>query len=565
VNLVGRPQTESGVAKWWGWGLESKTYPLDDKSQFWPFLLKTLKLRELVECPRVGIEDVKLPPSRLGNRTLTQLKRFAGAANVSAEKYDRLTHSLGRSYPDLLSLRRGVIRNPPDAVVYPNGEDQVEKLLAFARANRISIIPFGGGSSVVGGVEPIKRRGLKGAITLDLRRMNRVLEVDSVSLTAIVEAGISGPQLEDALNSKGFTLGHFPQSFQFSALGGWIATRSAGQQSTKYGKIEDMVECLTLISPSGRLDTKAVPASASGPELKELLIGSEGTLGVITKAKVRIRRLPEVRKYEGLMFKSFRDGIDAIRETMQNGLIPEMMRLSDPDETRISLMLSSEPREFMKSVTTKLGLWLLKRLGYLSPHACLMILANEGSQASVKAERDSALQACKRHRSFVIGSGVGETWAKERYELPYLRDVLLDHCILVDTLETATTWDKLETLHGAIKKAIQNAMSSMGVTGLAFCHVSHAYRDGASLYFTLVAPQVKGKEFQQWGRIKKAATDCIMRNGGTLSHHHGIGRDHAPWIRQELGNNGLELLKAMKRQLDPTGIMNPGKLLEFDR
>ncbi|MCJ7455770.1 FAD-binding protein, partial [Candidatus Bathyarchaeota archaeon] len=168
---MGRPQTESGAAKWWGWGLESKTYPLDDKSQFWPFLLKTLKLRELVECPRVGIEDVKLPPSRLGNRTLTQLKRFAGAANVSAEKYDRLTHSLGRSYPDLLSLRRGVIRNPPDAVVYPNGEDQVEKLLAFARANRISIIPFGGGSSVVGGVEPIKRRGLKGAITLDLRRM----------------------------------------------------------------------------------------------------------------------------------------------------------------------------------------------------------------------------------------------------------------------------------------------------------------------------------------------------------------------------------------------------------
>jgi alkyldihydroxyacetonephosphate synthase len=192
------------------------------------------------------------------------------------------------------------------------------------------------------------------------------------------------------------------------------------------------------------------------------------------------------------MFKSFRDGIDAIRETMQNGLIPEMMRLSDPDETRISLVLSSEPREFIKSVTTRLGLWLLKRLGYLSPHACLMILANEGSQASLKAERNSALQACKRHRSFVIGSGVGETWAKERYELPYLRDVLLDHCILVDTLETATTWNKLETLHGAIKKAIQNAMSSMGVTGLAFCHVSHAYRDGASLYSRRAASEGEG-------------------------------------------------------------------------
>jgi alkyldihydroxyacetonephosphate synthase len=269
------PHSESGAAKWWGWGLESKTYPLDDKPQFWPFLLKTLKLRELVECPRVKLEEVKLPSSRLSDRTLARLKQLAGAANVSIEKYDRLTHSLGRSYPDLLNLRRGVIRNPPDAVVYPIGEDRVGGLLAFARANRISIIPFGGGSSVVGGVEPIRRSGHRGAITLDLRRMNSVLEVDSVSLTAIVEAGISGPQLEDALNSKGFTLGHFPQSFQFSALGGWIATRSAGQQSTKYGKIEDMVECLTLISPSGRLDTKAVPASASGPELKELLIGRD--------------------------------------------------------------------------------------------------------------------------------------------------------------------------------------------------------------------------------------------------------------------------------------------------
>jgi len=562
---VSSPQAEARGTKWWGWGLESKTYPLDDKPQFWPFLLKTLRLQELAECPRAKLEEVKLPPSRLGGRTLAQLKRLAGAASVSTERYDRLAHSLGRSYPDLLNLRRGIIRNPPDAIVYPNGESQVERLLAFAQANRISIVPFGGGSSVVGGVEPLKRAGLKGAIALDLCRMNRVIEVDHVSLTAIVEAGISGPQLEDALNSKGFTLGHFPQSFQFSALGGWIATRSAGQQSTKYGKIEDMVECLTLISPSGRLDTKAVPASASGPELKGLLIGSEGTLGVITKAKVRIRRLPEVRKYEGLMFKSFRDGIDAIRETMQNGLIPEMMRLSDPDETRISLMLSSEPREFIKSATTKLGLWLLKRLGYLSPQACLMILANEGSQESVKAERDSALQACKRHGVFVIGSGVGRTWARERYELPYLRDVLLDHCILVDTLETATTWDKLERLHGMVKKAIESAISSMGVTGLAFCHVSHAYRDGASLYFTIVAPQVKGKELQQWARMKKAATDCIMRNGGTLSHHHGIGRDHAPWIRQELGSNGLGLLRAMKRQLDPTGIMNPGKLLELKR
>jgi alkyldihydroxyacetonephosphate synthase len=385
--------------------------------------------------------------------------------------------------------------------------------------------------------------------------MNMVLDVDAVSLTASVEAGISGPKLEDELNKRGFMLGHFPQSFQFSVLGGWIATRSAGQVSTKYGKIEDMIESLTLISPVGRLDTKAVPASASGPELKQVLIGSEGTLGIITKAKLRIHRVPEVRRYEGLMFKSFRDGINAIRETMQSGLIPAMMRLSDPDETTISLMLSSQ------GVATKLGLWLLERLGYAPSQECVMILGVEGDHTTVKTERQVAVAACKRNGAFAIGKGVGSTWLNERFELPYLRDVLLDHCILVDTLETATTWDKLETLHGAIKKSIEEAIAEMGVTGLAFAHVSHAYSDGASIYYTLVAPQVKGKEVEQWLRIKKAATDCIMRNGGTLSHHHGIGRDHAPWIKQELGENGLALLRAIKKQLDPKGIMNPGKLV----
>ena len=555
VSRTSSPKADAGAVKWWGWGLESKTYPLEERPQLWPYLAKTLKIAKLDQCPRVTLEDVKLPPPRLDKRALARLNRAIGNAEVSTEKYDRLTHSHGRSYLDLLALRRGIIRNPPDAVVFPRNEKEVAKLLSFARANRISVVPFAGGSSVVGGVEPLRRRGFKGAITIDLRRMNRIVEVDAVSLTATIEAGISGPDLEDALNRKGFSLSHFPQSFQFSVLGGWIATRSAGQVSTKYGKIEDMVESLTLISPNGRLETKAVPASASGPELKQLVIGSEGTLGVITKAKLRIHRVPEVRRYEGLMFKSFRDGINAIRETMQSGLIPAMMRLSDPDETTVSLVLSSQ------GGMEKLGLWMLERLGYVPSQECVMVLGVEGDPAAVKAERQVAVRACKRNGAFAIGKGVGSTWLSERFELPYLRDVLLDHCILVDTLETATTWDKLEALHGELKKSIEEAIAETGVTGLAFAHVSHAYSDGASIYYTLVAPQFKGKEAQQWLRIKKAATDCIMRNGGTLSHHHGIGKDHAPWIKQELGENGLALLRAVKQQLDPEGIMNPGKLL----
>jgi alkyldihydroxyacetonephosphate synthase len=548
------PEASQSAVKWWGWGLESKTYPLDDKPQFWPYLLKTLKLAKLNECSRVTFEEIRLRPRRLDDRTLARLKRTVGA-DVSSDKYDRLTHSLGKSYVDLLNLRRGLIRNPPDAIAYPKDEREVTKLLSFARANRISIVPFAGGSSVVGGVEPIKPRGAKAVITVDLRRMKKLLDVDAVSLIATVEAGISGPELEDELNKRGFTLGHFPQSFQFSVLGGWIATRSAGQVSTKYGKIEDMVESLTLVSPSGKLDTKAVPASASGPQLKQVLIGSEGTMGVITKAKLRIHHAPAVKRYEGLMFKSFRDGINAIRETMQSGSVPAMMRLSDPDETTVSLVLSSQ------SATTKLGLWVLRRLGYAPSRQCVMILGSEGDPTVVKVERQVAVRACKRNGAFAVGKGVGTTWLNERFELPYLRDVLLDHCILVDTLETATTWDKLEALHGAMKRSIEEAIAEMGVAGLAFAHVSHAYTDGASIYYTIVAPQVAGKEVQQWLRIKKAATDCIMQNGGTLSHHHGIGKDHAPWIKQELGENGLALLRAIKKELDPEGVMNPGKLL----
>ena len=386
--------------KWWGWGLESKTYPLDDKPQFWPYLLKTLKLAKLSKCSRMTFEEVRLPPCRIDDRTLARLKRTVGA-DISTGKHDRLTHSLGKSYLDLLNLRQGLIRNPPDAVAYPKDEQEVAKLLSFARANRISIVPFAGGSSVVGGVEPAKARGTKGAITVDLRRMKNVLDVDAVSLTATVEAGIPGPELENELNKRGFTLGHFPQSFQFSVLGGWIASRSAGQVSTKYGKIEDMVESLTLVSPNGKLDTKAVPASASGPQLKQVLIGSEGTMGVITKAKLRIHHVPAVSRYEGLMFKSFRDGINAIRETMQSGSVPAMMRLSDPDETTVSLMLSSQ------SATTKLGLWMLERLGYAPSRRCVMILGSEGDPTIVKAERQVAVGACKRNGAFAIGKGVG--------------------------------------------------------------------------------------------------------------------------------------------------------------
>jgi len=507
------------------------------------------------------LDQIRLRESRADGRLLVKLRSIVGETNVTTETRERLVHAMGKGYQDLIRLRRGIVPNPPDAVVYPASEAQVAAILEYASQRDVSVVPFGGGTSVVGGVEawPREEGGL--LLALDMTRMNRVLAIDQVSRTTKAEAGIMGPDLEEKLNHAGYTLGHFPESFEYSTLGGWVAARAAGQKSTKYGKIEHMVEGLRLVSPSGTIATRDVPASAAGPDLRHLLIGSEGIFGVITEVTLRIHRYPDRMEHRGILLRDFSSGMRALREIMQSGVNPPTLRLSDSAETSAFAALLRRPRKTIDRLETRLGMWLMARRGFSLESGSLLIMGLEGTEGEVAEQKRIVLAECREAGAFNLGRGAGETWHRGRFELPYLRDVLLDRGVMVDTLETATTWRNLENLYLRVKEAMEQAIASMGAKPFVMCHVSHAYRDGASLYYTFLAKQIEGREVEQWREVKKASCECILENGGTLSHHHGVGLEHTPWMESEVGRKGKELISAVKSTLDPRGVMNPGKIL----
>ncbi|MDP2948122.1 MAG: FAD-binding oxidoreductase, partial [Chloroflexota bacterium] len=418
-----------------------------------------------------------------------------------------------------------------------------------------AVIPFGGGTSVVGGVEPVAGRP---AVTLDLQRLDRVLQLDPISATATVEAGILGPALEARLNAAGFTLGHFPQSFEYSSLGGWIATRSGGQKSTLYGKIDKRVQSLRLAFPGGIIATPPVPAAAAGPDFTQLIAGSEGVLGAITQATVRLAPFPRRSDYRGYLFPAFAAGLEAARELMQSGLRPAVLRLADEAETETNLAMRAAPVGLKASAVERLGRWYLARRGLRLDGAALLILGFEGEEDSVRTEWQRARPILRRHEGVSLGHGPGRAWERSRFELPYLRDLLLDHAIMVDTLETATTWDRYLALYRSVRAAIDGALKG---EGMVMAHLSHAYPDGGSIYFSFLARQEESHELEQWQQVKTAATDAIMDAGGALSHHHGIGSDHRPWMAAYLGPAGAQALAALKQTFDPQDIMNPGKLI----
>jgi alkyldihydroxyacetonephosphate synthase len=415
------------------------------------------------------------------------------------------------------------------------------------------VVPFGGGTSVVGGVEPLQGAH-EGVLALDMRRMGAVIELDRESLTVAVQAGIRAPALERHLAAQGLTLGHFPQSYEYVSLGGCAATRSAGQASSGYGAIERMIMGLRLTAPAGDIELQAVPATAAGPSLRQMLIGSEGVLGVISELSLRVRAAPRERVYEGVFFEGFAAGVNALRTLAQQHATPDVARLSDEPETRMSLALAGTG-----GVKGRLGRVYLAARGY--GDGCLAILGFEGDMKDVAARRRRALALVRQCGGLTVGRSPGEAWLKGRFTAPYLRDELLTHGVMVETLETATQWSNVGRLHGVVARAIADALRVCGTPGLVMCHVSHLYETGASLYFTFIAARRYDDEIGQWRTVKEAASGAIVRGGGTITHHHAVGRDHAPWMGQEVGDSGLAALRALKAELDPKGIMNPGKLL----
>ena len=502
--------------------------------------LMALAFGEIRPRASVALEDVELPEAAVDADVRDALAAVVGVEHVTQDAADRVHHTRGKSTPDLLAARAGDFGDAPDLIVRPADTDEVVAVLQACAAHRVAVVPYGGGTSVVGGL--VADRGdLTGVVSLDLRRLDRLVAVDEVSLTATLQAGLLGPQAEALLAEHGLTLGHYPQSFEFASIGGFAATRSSGQSSSGYGRFDDMVIGLTVATAQGSWQVGRAPASAAGPDLRQLLLGSEGTLGVITDVTVMVRPIPTERVYETWRWASFADGATAMRTLVQDGINPTVLRLSDETETAINL---SDP----------------SAIGISDAGGTQMVCGFEGTPARVQRMRAEVTESLQALGGDLAGAQGGEAWASGRFSAPYLRDLLLDEGVLVETLETATSWSNLSALYDAVKSAIAGAAGAQGVDPLVLCHISHVYRAGASLYFT-VAMREADDGAAQWAPVKQAASDAIRDAGGTITHHHAVGRDHKPWLADEVGAPGVAALRAVKAALDPEGILNPGVLI----
>jgi alkyldihydroxyacetonephosphate synthase len=535
---LARPTDPYPEPSWSGWGDPSHVPVLSEDMR--ALLAQGLGVRGPSRAA-VALRAVKLTASRVDPAAVAELAAVVGDDHALADDETRVRHTRGKSLVDLLRLRAGEAADAPDLVLLPADHEQVLRCLAICSARRIAVVPFGGGTSVVGGLEPAAG-GYAGVVAVDLRRMNALVELDEQSRLAVLEPGLRAPQAEALLNERGFTIGHFPQSFEYLTLGGAAATRSSGQASAGYGRFDDLVLALRVATPTGTLELGRAPKSAAGPDLRQLILGSEGALGVITSLTVALRPVPEARVYEGWRFASFGEGADALRRLVQDGPRPTVLRLSDEAETALNLARPSE-------------------LGS-GAGGCLAIAGYEGSADDVASRRGAAAGVLSGLGAQAVPEA-GETWARDRYRGPYLRDALLDAGALVETLETVAFWSSLPRLYEGVTTALRESLSAQGTPPVVLCHISHVYASGASLYFTVACAQLEDP-LAQWRRAKAAAGDAILAAGGSITHHHGVGRDHVEWYQREIGELGVGALAAVKRRLDPQGILNPGVLIPIE-
>jgi alkyldihydroxyacetonephosphate synthase len=530
--------------KWWGWGAADKRLDVSDAQS--SAIRGELGVQPGDGADPVSLVEVEMPEAR---PIPDAVRSAVGDGDALTGADERVRRAAGRSYPDLVRLRSGKLDSAPDAILVPNDSASVAAILAACSEAGVAVVPFGGGSSVVGGVDAIDG-GRSAVVSLDLTKLRHV-DLDTTSLTARLGPGLRGPEAEAELGALDVTLGHYPQSYEQATIGGYAATRSAGQASSGYGRFDELVTAVELTSPAGVLRTLQVPHTAAGPALRELVLGSEGTLGVITDVTCRVRPKPAERRYEGWIAADFRSGREIIRELAQTHEMPDVLRLSDEEETRVSLQLSGSEGAQKRALDAYLSL--RRRQG-----GCLLICGWEGEGESVRRRRALARKRLRRGGAVPLGSRAGASWEKARFEGPYLRDELLGMGVFVETLETAHTWSRLDELYQAVGGALK---ATLGDSSIVMCHLSHAYADGASLYFTFLTRARAGQEIEQWRETKQAACEAIVSAGGTITHHHAVGRDHAPYMRAEVGELGLDVLRGAKQRLDPAGVMNPGKLL----
>ena len=552
--------------KFWGWGFEDQQPPGHQVEAAAAGAREHLGFPPGdVERP-VALDDVELrppriePPDSLGHICAT-------------DRYERVTHSYGKAYRDIVRGFRGRFDNPPDVVARPADEADVERVLAWCEEAGAAAIPFGGGTSVVGGVEPPPDRP---AVSIDLGALDRVLDVDRVSRAARIQAGLLGPALEEQLREHGYTLRHFPQSFESSTLGGWIATRAGGHFATLYTHIDDLVESIRAVTPRGPWESRRLPGSGAGPSPDGMLIGSEGILGVITEAWMRVQDAPTFRESAGVTFDSFESGAEAVRSLSQSGLHPSNCRLLDGEEAALTGALPpsdgaggapcGEPstacagrRSLLvlgfESADHELGSWMKRALELCADHG--------GRPGERRGSSGGSASSAGSSGGSASGAGSGRSaegaWRDAFLQAPYLRDTLVAAGIFVETFETAVTWDRLGDLVRTVK---ERAREALGGDGIVTCRLTHVYPDGAAPYFTVLAPARRGDELAQWDEIKAAASEVIHAGGGTITHHHAVGRDHRPWYDRQRPEPFAAALRAAKAAVDPAGILNPGVLVD---
>ena len=529
--------------KFWGWGYEGTRLSDEEERLLMGFYSARFAAADFDRLPVPQVEEIPLHEPRLNVPA-----KLDGICSTQA--YDRLAHTYGKSFPDYVRIFNKEFTNAPDVVAFPRSEEDIGVVLDWAADANAAVIPFGAGSSVVGGVEPAVGDNFTGAISLDVKSLDRVLEIDRTSRAARIQAGIRGPALEATLKADGLTLRHFPQSFEFSTLGGWIATRSGGHFATLYTHIDDFVESVRMVTPAGIMESRRLPGSGAGPSPDRLMIGSEGTLGVITEAWMRLQQRPVHRAATSVLFKDFTQGAEAVRAVSQAGLYPSNVRLLDANEAMIS--------------------------GAGDGKSALMVLAFESADHPVDAWMARALEICTDHDgTFDNGAGreagahhegASGAWRNAFIRMPYFRELLTAIAVINDTFETAITWDRFHDFHDKVKAATEDAIEeATGRRGLVTCRFTHVYPDGPAPYFTFHCLSRHGVLLEQWNHIKMTASDAVIAEGGTITHHHAVGRVHMPWYTRQRPDLFAAALEAAKAKLDPAGILNPRVLVPSPR
>jgi alkyldihydroxyacetonephosphate synthase len=545
--------------KWWGWGYEDAEFRASRHPHFWPYARSVLDIEsDVFSRHEWKLESIELPEALADEPFLAKLRTGLAPCQITDDAKERVIHAYGKGFRDLFRLRHGIAAGAPDLIVYPESERDVCLTLRAAAERDVVLIPFGGGSNIAGCLERMDARRM--CVSLDMRRMRRVVAVDKRALTAQIEAGVFGPDLEQQLGADGMTLGHFPDSFLHSTLGGWIATRSAGMQTDKYGKIEDMVIAVRMVTPEGVLQTRVVPKSSNGIDVNHLCIGSEGTLGIITEATMRVHAVPEWRQVRSYLFPEFEGGIDAMFQCVSQECTPAMVRLNDPDKTALSLAFRPPVSGFGK-IAGSLFKTYLRAKGVAQPRACLMLIALEGSPRGGSRRFEQVETIYKKCGAIGLGAGAGRSFEATKYDFPHIRDFLLDRDVTTDVSETATVWSNIARLYQGTSAVLRAAISESGVHPWTGCHISHTYPCGASLYFTFGFRQKPGREMEQYLRVKRGVQQSFIDHGATLSHHHAVGTEHLPWLAADISPVGVQAVAAIKHRLDPTNILNPGRLL----